>query len=163
MHGMATLRAASSDGIEKHLIDAAFKAGRKTGRRAREEVPEGEVEDAPSVPDAVSTLFIDGQVGSGRGDVDGTRPTGQRRTPGSVGPEPRTPAARPRGAQVAASRLGPEVRPGAIEMITVGDLIINRGEATWLSSFLAASRHLRPGRDRRSPADRTVITGTSSD
>ncbi|KAK1179798.1 hypothetical protein B7755_017625 [Streptomyces sp. NBS 14/10] len=31
-------------------------------------------------------------------------------------------------------------------MITVGDLIINRTEATWLSSCLAASRHLRPGR-----------------
>ncbi|MYV52188.1 hypothetical protein [Streptomyces sp. SID3212] len=33
-------------------------------------------------------------------------------------------------------------------MITVGDLIINRPEATWLSSCLAASRHLRPGRTR---------------
>ncbi|MDG4860189.1 hypothetical protein P8605_18875 [Streptomyces sp. T-3] len=31
-------------------------------------------------------------------------------------------------------------------LITVGDLIINREEATWLSSCLAASRHLRPGR-----------------
>ncbi|GGU59828.1 hypothetical protein GCM10010211_26030 [Streptomyces albospinus] len=31
-------------------------------------------------------------------------------------------------------------------MITVDDLIINRAEATWLSSCLAASRHLRPGR-----------------
>lgn len=31
-------------------------------------------------------------------------------------------------------------------MITVEDLIINRQEATWLSSCLAASRHLRPGR-----------------
>ncbi|ANW19540.1 hypothetical protein [Streptomyces clavuligerus] len=31
-------------------------------------------------------------------------------------------------------------------MITVADLIINRSEATWLSSCLAASRHLRPGR-----------------
>ncbi|MEU4043114.1 hypothetical protein ACK389_21440 [Streptomyces antibioticus] len=28
-------------------------------------------------------------------------------------------------------------------MITVADLIIDRGEATWLSSCLAASRHLR--------------------
>ncbi|WP_059009839.1 hypothetical protein [Streptomyces specialis] len=28
-------------------------------------------------------------------------------------------------------------------MITVADLIINRAEATWLSSCLAASRHLR--------------------
>ncbi|MGW7292669.1 hypothetical protein ACWGIB_09830 [Streptomyces xiamenensis] len=31
-------------------------------------------------------------------------------------------------------------------MITVNDLIIDRAEATWLSSCLAASRHLRPGR-----------------
>jgi len=31
-------------------------------------------------------------------------------------------------------------------MITVNGLIINRAEATWLSSCLAASRHLRPGR-----------------
>ncbi|MER7565305.1 hypothetical protein ACGFWE_27800 [Streptomyces sp. NPDC048523] len=31
-------------------------------------------------------------------------------------------------------------------MITVADLIINREEATWLSSCLAASRHLRRGR-----------------
>ncbi|HEY8982299.1 MAG TPA: hypothetical protein VIU15_22260 [Streptomyces sp.] len=30
-------------------------------------------------------------------------------------------------------------------VITVGDLIVNRSEATWLSSCLAASRHLRPG------------------
>ncbi|MEW1831198.1 hypothetical protein [Streptomyces sp. NPDC088196] len=36
---------------------------------------------------------------------------------------------------------------GAVEgMITVADLIIDRPEATWLSSCLAASRHLRPGR-----------------
>lgn len=36
---------------------------------------------------------------------------------------------------------------GPIEgMITVADLIINREEATWLSSCLAASRHLRQGR-----------------
>ncbi|MGW0577163.1 hypothetical protein ACWD25_14595 [Streptomyces sp. NPDC002920] len=36
---------------------------------------------------------------------------------------------------------------GAMEgMITVADLIIDRSEATWLSSCLAASRHLRPGR-----------------
>ncbi|WP_326796786.1 hypothetical protein OG946_16060 [Streptomyces sp. NBC_01808] len=35
---------------------------------------------------------------------------------------------------------------GAIDgVITVADLIINRSEATWLSSCLAASRHLRPG------------------
>ncbi|MEU4049613.1 hypothetical protein AB0F09_10475 [Streptomyces olivaceus] len=31
-------------------------------------------------------------------------------------------------------------------MITAADLIINREEATWLSSCLAASRHLRQGR-----------------
>ncbi|WP_077796263.1 hypothetical protein [Streptomyces sp. JHA26] len=31
-------------------------------------------------------------------------------------------------------------------MITVSDLIIDRSEATWLSSCLAASRHLRRGR-----------------
>ncbi|WP_406353473.1 hypothetical protein [Streptomyces sp. NBC_00658] len=31
-------------------------------------------------------------------------------------------------------------------MITVADLIINREEATWLSSCLAASRHLRQRR-----------------
>ncbi|MEV7287046.1 hypothetical protein AB0O01_21170 [Streptomyces sp. NPDC093252] len=31
-------------------------------------------------------------------------------------------------------------------MITVADLIINHEEATWLSSCLAASRHLRQGR-----------------
>ncbi|MDW6060512.1 hypothetical protein SAZ11_24055 [Streptomyces sp. FXJ1.4098] len=31
-------------------------------------------------------------------------------------------------------------------MLTVDDLIINRTEATWLSSCLAASRHLRQGR-----------------
>ncbi|GAA2367384.1 hypothetical protein [Streptomyces carpaticus] len=31
-------------------------------------------------------------------------------------------------------------------MITADDLIIDRAEATWLSSCLAASRHLRPGR-----------------
>lgn len=31
-------------------------------------------------------------------------------------------------------------------MITVDGLIINRPEMTWLSSCLAASRHLRPGR-----------------
>lgn len=31
-------------------------------------------------------------------------------------------------------------------MITVDNLIINRTEMTWLSSCLAASRHLRPGR-----------------
>ncbi|MFF4356577.1 hypothetical protein [Streptomyces sp. NPDC001604] len=31
-------------------------------------------------------------------------------------------------------------------MITVADLIINREEATWLSSCLAASRRLRQGR-----------------
>ncbi|MCM2418116.1 MULTISPECIES: hypothetical protein [unclassified Streptomyces] len=31
-------------------------------------------------------------------------------------------------------------------MITADGLIINREEATWLSSCLAASRHLRPGR-----------------
>ncbi|MFD8965889.1 hypothetical protein ACFV0C_12960 [Streptomyces sp. NPDC059568] len=31
-------------------------------------------------------------------------------------------------------------------MITVDDLVINRSEAAWLSSCLAASRHLRPGR-----------------
>ncbi|PVE11163.1 hypothetical protein [Streptomyces scopuliridis] len=36
---------------------------------------------------------------------------------------------------------------GAMDgMITVDDLIIDRPEATWLSSCLAASRHLRPGR-----------------
>lgn len=33
---------------------------------------------------------------------------------------------------------------GAMDgLITVGDLIVNREEATWLSSCLAASRHLR--------------------
>ncbi|MQS39025.1 hypothetical protein [Streptomyces katsurahamanus] len=31
-------------------------------------------------------------------------------------------------------------------VITVGDLIVNRAEATWLPSCLATSRHLRPGR-----------------
>ncbi|MBB5933887.1 hypothetical protein [Streptomyces zagrosensis] len=31
-------------------------------------------------------------------------------------------------------------------MITVSGLIIHRAEATWLSSCLAASGHLRPGR-----------------
>ncbi|MFJ6574124.1 hypothetical protein ACIQNU_42705 [Streptomyces sp. NPDC091292] len=31
-------------------------------------------------------------------------------------------------------------------LITVDDLIIDRSEMTWLSSCLAASRHLRPGR-----------------
>jgi hypothetical protein len=31
-------------------------------------------------------------------------------------------------------------------MITAAGLIINREEATWLSSCLAASRHLRRGR-----------------
>ncbi|MBJ7901877.1 hypothetical protein IF655_00990 [Streptomyces sp. DSM 110735] len=31
-------------------------------------------------------------------------------------------------------------------MITVANLVINRAEATWLSSCLAASRHLRQGR-----------------
>ncbi|MFD4136486.1 hypothetical protein [Streptomyces goshikiensis] len=36
---------------------------------------------------------------------------------------------------------------GALEgMITVDELIIHRAEATWLSSCLAASRHLRQGR-----------------
>ncbi|MER6344026.1 hypothetical protein ACWC10_14235 [Streptomyces sp. NPDC001595] len=36
---------------------------------------------------------------------------------------------------------------GAMDgVITVADLIIDRSEATWLSSCLAASRHLRPGR-----------------
>ncbi|MEV6425556.1 hypothetical protein [Streptomyces sp. NPDC051662] len=36
---------------------------------------------------------------------------------------------------------------GALDgMITVDELIINRSDATWLSSCLAASRHLRPGR-----------------
>ncbi|WP_306320500.1 MULTISPECIES: hypothetical protein [unclassified Streptomyces] len=36
---------------------------------------------------------------------------------------------------------------GPVEgVITVADLIIDRSEATWLSSCLAASRHLRPGR-----------------
>ncbi|MGW1126783.1 hypothetical protein [Streptomyces sp. NPDC002526] len=37
------------------------------------------------------------------------------------------------------------VRVGSVMegVITVGDLIINRHEATWLSSCLAASRHLR--------------------
>lgn len=36
---------------------------------------------------------------------------------------------------------------GVLEgMITVADLIIDRSEATWLSSCLAASRHLRPRR-----------------
>ncbi|MGC5365360.1 hypothetical protein ACPXCE_27425 [Streptomyces sp. DT24] len=37
------------------------------------------------------------------------------------------------------------VRVGSVMdgVITVGDLIINRNEATWLSSCLAASRHLR--------------------
>ncbi|GGX64687.1 hypothetical protein [Streptomyces hiroshimensis] len=30
-------------------------------------------------------------------------------------------------------------------MITVEDMVIDRAEATWLSSCLAASRHLRPG------------------
>jgi hypothetical protein len=36
---------------------------------------------------------------------------------------------------------------GALDgMITVDDLIIDRAEATWLSSCLSASRHLRPGR-----------------
>ncbi|MCC3777021.1 hypothetical protein [Streptomyces sp. UNOB3_S3] len=40
------------------------------------------------------------------------------------------------------------IRVGAVMdgMITVDGLIINRAEATWLSSCLAASRHLRPGR-----------------
>ncbi|MFJ6753982.1 hypothetical protein ACIQNK_02920 [Streptomyces sp. NPDC091273] len=33
-------------------------------------------------------------------------------------------------------------------VITVAGLIIHRAEATWLSSCLAASRHLRPGRAR---------------
>ncbi|MBT3077080.1 MULTISPECIES: hypothetical protein [Streptomyces] len=33
-------------------------------------------------------------------------------------------------------------------MITVSGLIINRPEATWLSSCLAASRHLRESRSR---------------
>ncbi|MEV7427910.1 hypothetical protein [Streptomyces sp. NPDC091212] len=37
---------------------------------------------------------------------------------------------------------------GAMDgMITAGELIVDRSEATWLSSCLAASRHLRPGRD----------------
>ncbi|MFJ1595645.1 hypothetical protein [Streptomyces sp. NPDC088261] len=33
-------------------------------------------------------------------------------------------------------------------MITVDGLVIDRGEVTWLSSCLVASRHLRPGRAR---------------
>ncbi|MFH8596356.1 hypothetical protein [Streptomyces rimosus] len=43
------------------------------------------------------------------------------------------------------------IRVGAMMdgMITVGDLIISRSEATWLSSCLTASRHLRPERARR--------------
>lgn len=36
-------------------------------------------------------------------------------------------------------------------MITVEGMIIERVEATWLSSCLAASRHLRPGRTSRLP------------
>ncbi|MFF3759482.1 hypothetical protein [Streptomyces sp. NPDC002185] len=40
------------------------------------------------------------------------------------------------------------VRVGSVMdgVITVGDLIIDRNEATWLSSCLAASRHLRQKR-----------------
>jgi hypothetical protein len=37
-------------------------------------------------------------------------------------------------------------------MITVAGLIINRPEATWLSSCLAASHHLRHDRGRATPA-----------
>ncbi|GAA4064857.1 hypothetical protein [Actinomadura miaoliensis] len=36
-------------------------------------------------------------------------------------------------------------------VITVDGLIINRAEATWLSSCLAVSRHLRSGRGRATP------------
>ncbi|MFT2016184.1 hypothetical protein ACMA1D_10125 [Streptomyces sp. 796.1] len=36
---------------------------------------------------------------------------------------------------------------GIVEGVTtVGDMIIDRAEATWLSTCLAVSRHLRPGR-----------------
>ncbi|MFJ3932025.1 hypothetical protein [Streptomyces sp. NPDC090029] len=40
------------------------------------------------------------------------------------------------------------VRVGSVMdgVITVGDLVIDRNEATWLSSCLAASRHLRQKR-----------------
>ncbi|MFD3521346.1 hypothetical protein [Streptomyces sp. NPDC058653] len=40
------------------------------------------------------------------------------------------------------------IRVGSVMdgVVTVGDLIINRAEATWLSSCLAASRHLRQKR-----------------
>ncbi|MEU9452623.1 hypothetical protein [Streptomyces sp. NPDC048277] len=64
IHGMATVRAASPDRIEDHLVDAAYAAGRKTGRRAPNEVPEAEIENrlSTTVPHMAAPLFIDGQV-----------------------------------------------------------------------------------------------------
>ncbi|MBX9399341.1 hypothetical protein K4749_38770 [Streptomyces sp. TRM72054] len=64
LQAMATVRAASPDGIEDHLVGAAYAAGRKTGRRAPNEVPEAEIENglSISVPHMAAPLFIDGQV-----------------------------------------------------------------------------------------------------
>ena len=64
IQGMATVRAANPDRIEDHLLDAAYAAGRKTGRRAPNEVPEPEVGNGLSVPDLqmAAPIFIDGHV-----------------------------------------------------------------------------------------------------
>jgi hypothetical protein len=64
VQAMATVRAARPDGIEEHLVGAAYAAGRKTGRRAPNEVPKAEIENGlpTPVPHMAAPLFIDGQV-----------------------------------------------------------------------------------------------------
>ncbi|MEU7578535.1 hypothetical protein AB0B50_13100 [Streptomyces sp. NPDC041068] len=62
--GAATAGAVNPDQIEQHLMDSAFAAGWKTGRRAPNEVLAAEVEDGPPVPffPEIAPTFIDGQV-----------------------------------------------------------------------------------------------------
>ncbi|MEU6995891.1 hypothetical protein ABZ953_35220 [Streptomyces sp. NPDC046465] len=64
IQGMATVRAANPDRIEDHLLDEAYAAGRKTGRRAPNEVPEPEVGIGLSTSDfqMATQIPIDGHV-----------------------------------------------------------------------------------------------------
>ena len=64
VEGIATAQETDPDQIEQHLMDSAFAAGWKTGRRAPNETPAAEVEKGLLAPllQVAAPTFLDGQV-----------------------------------------------------------------------------------------------------
>ncbi|MEU7321672.1 hypothetical protein ABZ682_14125 [Streptomyces griseoviridis] len=64
VQGMRTIRAAHCERVEGYLVREAYAAGRKTSRRARNEVPEPDLDIGLVVPDPhlATSSFLDGHV-----------------------------------------------------------------------------------------------------